>query len=152
MTDLGFVEMLTSTDPESRLNAAERLGDLLQYHAERPDSRILAQIQRVTFVNLLIDAIANETKSSEAREAMANALAWGSCNAPSIDWQRLVNCLPDLDRGALEHALTSLGNSGNKSFVPLLSQYLRSNDPLIRSAAEDGLAVLNLGGCASDTG
>jgi HEAT repeat protein len=144
-----ILEMLTSADRRRRLTAAEEVGDVLQYDAERPDAHMITREQRRVVATHLVDAIVAEQESHEVQEAMLNALSWGSSNDLDVCWGRLIECLPHFDGQLLEHALTVLGNTGDQAFEHVLLQYCDSQDLIVKSAAEDALTVLRLGGCCT---
>ena len=60
-----------------------------------------------------------------------------------VDWSRLYNALPSLNKWELEYVLDILGFSGEVQYLPILKKYARDPDPEIREWADDEIENIN---------
>ena len=132
-------EILVQRNLQEKNNLLAQLSQVLEHHHELNEADI------VEGVRLLLSAALQEDNKA-VRETffstIATAVAYHQIRN-RIDWSRLYNALPSLNKWELEYVLDILGFSGEVRYLPILKKYARDPDPEIREWADDAIENIN---------
>jgi hypothetical protein len=132
-------EILAQRNLQEKDNLLTQLDQVLEYHHGLNEADI------VEGVRLLLSAALQEGNKAVRDtffSTIATAVAYHQIRN-RIDWSRLHDALPSLNKWELEYVLDILGFSGEVRYLPILKKYARDPDPEIREWADDAIENIN---------
>lgn len=131
-------EILVQHNLQEKETLLSQLDDLLEYHHDLKEADV------VEGARLLLIAALQERNRPIRQTFLSTIYTAVACQdvGNRVDWDGLAVMLPSLEKWELQHALDTLGLSGQARYLPFLKEYTHHTDPDIKGWAQEAITEI----------